>query len=138
MSVPYGRQSISESDISAVVDVLRSSHLTQGPVVPRFENALSDLTSSHFCTVFNSATSALHAACMALGVGPGDTVWTSPTTFVASANCALYCGANIDFVDINPATGLLCVDHLQRKLQSASASNSLPKAIIPVHLSGSI
>ena len=103
--IPYGRQQISEEDIEAVVRVLRSDHLTQGPAVPAFEQAVARHCGSAHAVAMNSATSALHVACLALGVGPGDRVWTSPVTFVASANCALYCGATVDFVDVDPATG---------------------------------
>jgi len=102
--IPYGRQDINESDIQAVVDVLRSDFLTQGPAVPAFEKAVAEYCGAQFSVAVSSATSALHIACLALGVGKGDLVWTSPITFVATANCALYCGADIDFVDIDPHT----------------------------------
>lgn len=134
--IPYGRQSISEQDIEAVVDVLRSDFLTQGPVVPAFEKTVADYCAVKHAIAVNSATSALHIACLALGVGPGDIVWTSPITFVASANCALYCGAQIDFVDIHPKTYNLDADALAAKLADAEKTGKLPKVVIPVHLAG--
>ena len=134
--IPYGRQTISEEDIQAVVDVLRSDYLTQGPTVPAFEKAAANYCQAEHAIAVNSATSALHIACLALGVGRNDVVWTTPITFVASANCALYCGATIDFVDIDPLTYNLSVDQLAEKLVKAKASNTLPKVVIPVHLCG--
>ena len=134
--IPYGRQSISEADIEAVVEVLRSDFLTQGPVVPRFEQAAADYCGARFGVAVNSGTAALHIACLALGVGPGDWVWTSPISFVASANCALYCGAQIDFVDIEPDIGNMCALELERKLIVAKAEGRLPKVVIPVHFAG--
>lgn len=134
--IPYGRQDISEADIQSVVDVLRSDFLTQGPAVPAFENAISNYCGVQYAVAANSATSALHLACLALGIGKGDVVWTSPITFVASANCVLYCGAEIDFVDIDPRTYNMSVDHLAEKLAQAEQSGRLPNAVIPVHLSG--
>lgn len=134
--IPYGRQSISEADIDAVVEVLRSDFLTQGPVVPRFEQAVADYCCARFGVAVNSGTAALHIACLALGVGPGDWVWTSPISFVASANCALYCGAQVDFVDIEPDTGNMCAVELERKLVAAKAEGRLPKVVIPVHFAG--
>jgi UDP-4-amino-4,6-dideoxy-N-acetyl-beta-L-altrosamine transaminase len=134
--IPYGRQEISEADIEAVVAVLRSDFLTQGPTVPRFEAAVARYCGAKFAVATNSATSALHVACMALDVGPGDWVWTSPTTFVASANCALYCGARVDFVDIDPATANMNVERLAEKLAEARRTGLLPKVVIPVHLCG--
>lgn len=134
--IPYGRQSISEADIDAVVEVLRSDFLTQGPVVPRFEQAVADYCSARFGVAVNSGTAALHIACLALGVGLGDWVWTSPISFVASANCALYCGARVDFVDIEPDTGNMCAVELERKLMAAKAEGRLPKVVIPVHFAG--
>ena len=134
--IPYGRQEITRTDIEAVVNVLNSDFLTQGPVVPLFENLITDMTKVKYASVVNSATSALHLACLALGVGPGDTVWTVPNTFVASANCALYCGAQIDFVDIDPQTSNLSVDLLRVKLRKAEQTGHLPKVVIPVHLTG--
>jgi len=134
--IPYGRQDISQADIQAVVDVLRSNLLTQGPVVPAFEKAVSDYCNAQYAVVTNSATSALHIACLTLGVRPGDMVWTSPITFVASANCALYCGAQVDFVDIDPRTYNLSVERLAEKLAQAQRSGCLPKVVIPVHLCG--
>lgn len=134
--IPYGRQNISQEDIDAVVDVLRSDFLTQGPVVPEFEKAVASYTGAEYAVAVNSATSALHLACLALGVGPGDLVWTSPITFVASANCARYCGADVDFVDIDPRTYNLSVPCLSEKLEQAKRNGRLPKVVIPVHLSG--
>ncbi|WP_341365364.1 UDP-4-amino-4,6-dideoxy-N-acetyl-beta-L-altrosamine transaminase [Thalassospira sp. SN3W] len=134
--IPYGRQDISEEDINAVVNVLRSDWLTQGPCVPRFEAALAEYTGASHAIAVNSATSALHIACLALGVGPGDWVWTSPNTFVASANCAEYCGANVDFVDIDPETYNMSVTKLEDKLKHARETKTLPKVVIPVHFSG--
>lgn len=134
--IPYGKQSISEADIEAVVEVLRSDFLTQGPVVPRFEQAVADYCGARFGVAVNSGTAALHIACLALGVGPGDWVWTSPISFVASANCALYCGAQVDFVDIEPDTGNMCALELERKLIAAKAQGRLPKVVIPVHFAG--
>src|SRR6476469_5657464 len=106
--IPYGRQEITEADIEAVVAVLRSDFLTQGPIVPRFEQAVADYCGARRAVAVNSATSALHIACLALGLGPNDWLWTTPITFVASANCGLYCGARVDFVDIDPRTYNLC------------------------------
>ncbi len=136
MMIPYGRQDISEADIQAVVDVLRSDFLTQGPTVPAFEKAIAGYCGARHAVAVNSATSALHIACLALGVGPGDWVWTSPITFVASANCARYCGANVDFVDIDSRTHNLSVERLGEKLAQAEKSGCLPKVVIPVHLCG--
>jgi len=134
--IPYGRQSIGEDDVQAVVDVLRSDFLTQGPAVPAFEKAVADSCGAAHAVAVNSATSALHVACLALGVGPGDLVWTSPITFVASANCARYCGADVDFVDIDPVTYNLSVPALAEKLARAEKTGRLPKVVIPVHLAG--
>ena len=134
--IPYGRQDISEDDIQAVVDVLKSDWLTQGPLVPKFEKAVAAYCGAQYGVAVNSATSALHIACLALGVGKGDLVWTSPITFVASANCALYCGAEVDFVDIDNRTYNMSVQALQLKLGKAKIENRLPKVVIPVHLSG--
>ena len=135
--IPYGRQNIFESDVEAVVRVLRSDFLTQGPVVPAFENAVSEKCHVQYSVAVNSGTSALHIACLALGVGHGDTVWTSPNTFVASANCALYCGASVDFIDIDPSTWCLSEEKLRQKLEAhKTAGKQLPKVVIPVHLSG--
>lgn len=134
--IPYGRQDISDADIQAVVDVLRSDFLTQGPAIPAFEKSVADYCCAGHAVAVNSATSALHIACLALGVGSGDIVWTSPITFVASANCALYCGAEIDFVDIDPLSYNLSVERLAEKLAQAANSGKLPKVVIPVHLCG--
>lgn len=134
--IPYGQQDISDADIQAVVDVLHSAYLTQGPQVPAFEKSITDYCGAQHAIAVNSATSALHIACLALGVGQGDTVWTTPITFVASANCALYCGAQIDFVDIDRRTYNLSVDRLTEKLAQAEKTGNLPKVVIPVHLCG--
>lgn len=134
--IPYGRQDISQSDIDAVVAALTSDFLTQGPAVPAFEAAVANYVGASFAVAVNSATSALHVACLALGVGRGDLVWTSPNTFVASANCALYCGADVDFVDIDPLTWNLCPVRLAEKLAIAKQLGRLPKVVIPVHLCG--
>lgn len=134
--IPYGRQDITQADIDAVVDVLRSDHLTQGPLVPRFEEAVARYCGSNHALAVNSATSALHVGCMALGLGPGDWLWTSPVTFVASANCGLYCGAQVDFVDIDPRTYNICPQALERKLIIAERAGRLPKVVVPVHLCG--
>lgn len=134
--LPYGRQSISEADIAAVVDVLRSPFLTQGPAVPAFEQALAQRVGACHGVAMNSATSALHIACLALGLGPDDRLWTTPITFVASANCGRYCGAEVDFVDIDPDTGLISLEELKHKLKQAEIHGNLPKVLIPVHLSG--
>ena len=135
-SIPYGRQTISPEDIEAVLAVLKSDFLTQGPAIPHFEQRLSSLCRGADSVVVNSATSGLHLACMALNIGPGDTVWTSPNTFVASANCARYCGASVGFVDIDPISFNLCPNRLESELLKASHSNSLPKVVIPVHFAG--
>lgn len=134
--IPYGRQDINDSDVSAVIDVLRSDFLTQGPVVPAFEASVSRYCYADYAVAVNSATSALHVACLALGVTSGDYVWTSPITFVASANCARYCGAKIDFVDIDSETYNISVDKLSDKLIHAEKIGALPKVLIPVHLCG--
>ena len=134
--IPYGRQDISQEDINAVIDVLKSDFLTQGPIVPAFENAVSDYCQSQYAFAVNSATSALHIACLALGVCKGDLVWTSPITFVASANCALYCGADVDFVDIDPVSYNMSANSLAEKLIKAEKVGRLPKVVIPVHLAG--
>lgn len=134
--IPYGRQHLDEEDVKAVVETLTSSWLTQGPAVPKFEAALADYCGAEFGVAVNSATSALHIACLALGVSEGDRVWTSPNSFVASSNCALYCGAKVDFVDIELNTGNMCVDALRNKLALAESTNALPKVVIPVHFAG--
>ena len=135
--LPYGRQTITEADIAAVVEVLHSPFLTQGPVVPAFEQAVANQVGARHGVAVNSATSALHIACLALGLGAGDRLWTSPITFVASANCGRYCGATVDFVDIEPATGLMSMEALQTKLEQAEGTGTLPKVVVPVHLAGS-
>jgi UDP-4-amino-4,6-dideoxy-N-acetyl-beta-L-altrosamine transaminase len=135
--IPYGRQDISEADIQAVVEVLRSDFLTQGPVVPSFEKAVAQKVGAQHGVAVNSATSALHIACLALGLGAGDLLWTVPNTFVASANCARYCGAQVDFVDIDAKTWNLSVAALETKLrQYRKEGKPLPKVLIPVHFSG--
>ena len=134
--IPYGRQQISDADIAAVLETLQSDFLTQGPKVPAFEQAIAKHCHAKFAVAVNSATSALHLACLALGVGAGDLVWTSPISFVASANCARYCGADVDFVDVDPHSGLMCIRALADKLQQAKAAGRLPNVIIPVHLAG--
>jgi len=134
--IPYGRQDITQTDIDAVVAVLRSDYLTQGPTVPRFEQTVAQYCRAKHAVAVNSATSALHIACLALGLGPGDWLWTSPITFVASANCGLYCGAKVDFVDIDPRTYNLCPRTLEQKLIVAEREGRLPKIVVPVHLSG--
>jgi len=134
--IPYGRQTISEQDIQAVIEVLRSPMLTQGPIVPQFEKTIAEDVNAQYGIAVNSATSALHIACLALGLGPGDWLWTSPISFVASANCGLYCGASVDFVDIELSTGLMDINHLEYKLEQAEIDGKLPKIVVPVHLAG--
>lgn len=134
--IPYGKQDINQQDIDSVLDVLKSDFLTQGPQVPAFESALIEHTGASYALAVNSATSALHIACLALGLGQGDWLWTSPVTFVASANCGLYCGAKVDFVDIDPDTYNMCPTRLEQKLIKAKAEGKLPKVVVPVHLCG--
>jgi UDP-4-amino-4,6-dideoxy-N-acetyl-beta-L-altrosamine transaminase len=134
--IPYGKQDINQTDIDAVVDVLQSDFLTQGPQVPLFEKKVSNYCGSEFGVAVNSATSALHVACLALGLGKGDWLWTSPNTFVASANCGLYCGSRVDFVDIDSLTYNLSTEELEKKLIRAKKDNKLPKIVIPVHFAG--
>lgn len=134
--IPYGRQDIRQEDIDAVIAVLKSDFLTQGPAVGAFETAVAGKVGAKFGIAANSATSALHIACLALDLGPGDLMWTSPVTFVASANAAVYCGADVDFVDIDPETFNMCPKALERKLEDASAAGRLPKIIMPVHMCG--
>ncbi len=134
--IPYGKHQIDNNDIEAVVDVLQNQFLTQGKQVPKFEKALSEYTGAEYALAVNSATSALHVACLALGIGQGDIVWTSPITFVASANCIRFCDAEVDFVDIDPTTRNLCSRALLDKLKRAKQDNQLPKAIICVHFAG--
>lgn len=133
---PYGRQEIDSSDIDAVVDALRSDYLTQGPRISEFEANISKIVDSKYCAAFNSATSALHVACLALNLNNNSTVWTSPLSFVASANCALYCGSSIDFVDIDPRTGNMCITKLKEKLRRAEADDNLPDVLVVVHYAG--
>jgi len=134
--IPYGKQDIKQEDIDCVIDVLKSDFLTQGPKVPEFENVLAQHTGARYAFAVNSATSALHIACLALGLKAEDWLWTSPITFVASANAGRYCGANVDFVDIDPDTYNICPKKLQQKLIKASSLGRLPKILIPVHLCG--
>lgn len=134
--LPYGCQTITEEDIESVIEVLRSPFLTQGPVVPRFELKVAEKVNSLHGVAVNSATSALHISCIALGLKEGDWLWTSPITFVASANCGLYCGASIDFVDIDSETGLISTTKLENKLEKAKEEGRLPKIVVPVHLTG--
>ena len=134
--IPYGKQDISQQDIDSVVDVLKSDFLTQGPQVPAFEKALTEHTGAQYALAVNSATSALHIACLALDLGEGDWLWTTPVTFVASANCGLYCGAKVDFVDIDSTTYNMCPKKLEQKLITAKATGTLPKVVVPVHLCG--
>ena len=135
-TIPYGRQQIGPEDIAAVEAVLRSDFLTQGPMVPRFEKVVADYCGARHAVAVNSATSALHVACLVLGLQRGDWLWTSPITFVASANCGLYCGAQVDFVDIDPRTYNLCPQALERKLVDAERGGRLPKVVVAVHLCG--
>ena len=134
--IPYGRQNIIEEDIIAVTEVLNSDWLTQGPKVPEFENAVARYTGAAYAVAMNSATSALHAACLALDLGPGDLIWTVPNTFVATANCGILCGANVDFVDIDARSYCMDPISLAEKLEKAEISGQLPKVLIPVHFSG--
>ena len=136
VALPYGRQTITDADIAAVVAVLRSPFLTQGPAVPAFEKAVASRVFASYGVAVNSATSALHLACLALGLRAGLRLWTSPITFVASANCGRYCGADVDFVDIEPSTGLMSVPALSAKLEAAEREGTLPDVVIPVHLCG--
>lgn len=134
--IRYGQQDITQDDIDAVIGVLKSVNLTQGPNIPAFEQAVLAETGARHAVAVNSATSALHISCLALGLGPGDWLWTTPNTFVASANCGLYCGAQVDFVDIDPKTWNLCPERLEEKLIRAEKEGKLPKVVIPVHLTG--
>ena len=134
--IPYGRQDINKEDIDSVIEILNSDYLTQGPTVEIFEKQVSDFVNAKYAIAVNSATSALHIACMALELGPGDILWTSPITFVASANCAIYCGAEVDFVDIDLQTYNMSIEKLEEKLIIAEKIGKLPKVLIPVHLSG--
>jgi UDP-4-amino-4,6-dideoxy-N-acetyl-beta-L-altrosamine transaminase len=134
--IPYGRQDISEEDVSAVVAALTSDYITQGPAIPRFEEALMAATGAPFCSAVSSATAGLHIAYLALELGPGDLLWTSPNTFVATANAALYCGAAVDFVDINPRTYNMSLAALAAKLERAERDGKLPKIVVPVHFAG--
>tara|TARA_B100000941_G_scaffold290275_1_gene271822 strand:- start:664 stop:1836 length:1173 start_codon:yes stop_codon:yes gene_type:complete len=134
--IPYGRQEITKEDIAEIEKVLKSDFLTQGPVVPKFEKSVASYCNASYAVAVNSATSALHISCLALDLSPGDWLWTSPNSFVASANCGLYCGANLDFVDIDPKTYNMSVELLSDKLRMAKKNNRLPKIVIPVHFAG--
>lgn len=134
--IRYGQQDITQADIEAVIAVMKSVNLTQGPTIPQFEQSVLAHCDAKHAVAVNSATSALHIACLALGLGPGDWLWTTPNTFVASANCALYCGAQVDFVDIDPRTYNLCPKALEAKLIEAEKLGRLPKIVVPVHFSG--
>ena len=134
--ITYGRQNITQTDINEVVKVLQSDWLTQGPMVPKFEQSVAQKVGAQYAVAVNSATSALHIACLALDLGPGDWLWTSPNTFVASANCGLYCGAKVDFVDIDPKTYNMSLEALTLKLEAAARLGTLPKIVIPVHFAG--
>jgi len=134
--IPYGRQDITQADINSVIKVLQSDFLTQGPQVPKFEKVVSQYCNVKYALATNSATSALHLACLSLGLNNNDWLWTTSITFVASANCGLYCGAKVDFVDVNPATYNLCPEALKKKLIKAKELGKLPKIVIPVHLCG--
>lgn len=134
--IPYGKQDITQEDIDSVVEVLKSDFITQGPAIPRFEKTVSDYCEVNYAVAVNSATSALHIACLSLGLGQGDWLWTSPNTFVASANCALYCGAKVDFVDIDERSYNMSVDALKQKLEISQKQGRLPKIVIPVHFAG--
>ena len=134
--IPYGRQDISQADIDAVVEVLQSDWITQGPAIEKFEQAVANYCGAKYAVAVSSATAALHIACLAVSLGQGDIFWTSPNTFVASANCGLYCGAKVDFVDINPHTYNLSIEELERKLAWAEKQGCLPKVLIPVHFAG--
>ena len=136
MKIPYGRQSISDKDIEAVVKVLKSDFLTQGPKVPEFEDKVLSAVGAKKAVAVNSATSALHLACLALGLKSGDILWTCPISFVASANCALYCGASVDFIDIDPSTLNISTVELEKKLKFAELEGKLPKILVAVHFSG--
>lgn len=134
--IPYGHQAISEADVAAVIEVLRSDWLTQGPMIKRFEEAVARYCGARYAVAVTSATAALHVSCLALGLGKGDWLWTSVNTFVASANCALYCGAKVDFVDIDHDTLNMSVDALEEKLRISKSAGTLPKVVVPVHFAG--
>ncbi len=134
--IPYGRQEITQDDIDAVVEVMRSDFITQGPMVPKFEQAVADYCGAQYAVAVSSGTAALHTACLAMDLGPGDWLWTSPITFVASANCGLYCGAQVDFVDVDPRTHNISVAALAAKLEHSESRGVLPKVVVPVHFAG--
>jgi len=135
-AIPYGRHTITEDDIRSVAEALRAPCITQGELVPIFEEKVKSVVQAEFAVAVNSATSALHIACMSIGLSKGDVAWTSPITFVATANCARYCGAEVDFVDIDPATGLMSITKLEEKLHVAEEVGTLPRVVVPVHLCG--
>ena len=134
--IPYSTQDINDADIDSVIDVLKSDFLTQGPKIPVFEKVVANYCGAKHGVAVNSATSALHIACLALELSKGDLLWTSPNTFVSSANCGLFCGAEVDFVDIDPKTYNICVNELEKKLVKAKLENKLPKILVPVHFAG--
>ncbi len=134
--IPYGRQDIPQADLDAVMAVLKSDFITQGPAIPAFEAAIKAQTTANHAFAVSSATAALHIACLAIGLGPGDRLWTSPNTFVASSNAGLYCGADVDFIDIDPVTYNMSIDALAAKLEAAERAGTLPKVVIPVHFAG--
>ena len=134
--IPYGKQDITQEDIDSVIKILKSDFLTQGPAVPHFEKSLCNFSGSEYAIAMNSCTSALHVACLSLDLKAGDIVWTSPISFVASANCALYCGASVDLVDVDPNTALISIDALKSKLIDAKQQGKVPKIVIPVHFAG--
>ncbi len=134
--IPYGRQDITEADLAAVRDVLQSDFITQGPAIGQFEEGLARSTRADHAIAVSSATAALHVACLALELGPGDLLWTAPNTFVASSNVGLYCGADVDFIDIDPRTYNMCLDTLEARLETAAAAGRLPKIVMPVHFAG--
>ena len=134
--IPYGHQDVNQDDVNKVVAVLRSDFLTQGPVVPRFEETVASFCGAQYAVAVNSASAALHISCLALGLGPGDWLWTSANTFVASSNCALHCGAKVDFIDIDPSTYNMSIEYLAEKLVQAEKTGKLPKVVVPVHMCG--
>ncbi len=134
--IPYSRQSINENDINEVIKVLKSEMITQGPIVEKFEKTICSYTSSNYSVLTNSATSALHISCLALGLSKGDILWTSPNSYVASANVGLLCNAKVDFVDIDPENYNMCPTALSIKLKNAEKLGQLPKIVMPVHFAG--
>ena len=134
--IPYGKQNISKEDLDQIKEVLNSDFLTQGPKIIEFEEAICSSTNANHATAVSSATAALHIACLSMGLGDGDILWTSPNSFVASSNCALYCGAEVDFVDIDIETNNISIEKLEKKLRQAKETNTLPKILVPVHMCG--